>query len=487
MLWGEAEADVLLVDPAVLRTPAASFLQEIREAGHPTEVLYLVSYRALGEALGAMRAGAFGFVAKPIDWEEVRLLVERAAERKTLREEVDRLREHPDAAALVTPAPDAAAPATPAPEAEASQVEAAQADAVAPKEPEPVPVRFELSYEPDVLVGSSPAVERIRAFIARMTGTDAPILLEGPRGAGRTQVARAIHFGGTRAGGPLVDVDGAELNRERAELELRGVARGARVGKASPQPGLIERAHGGTLIIRHPDFLPAEAQERIYGYLNSGVVVPVAEPGHSSRVHVDTRVIFISERPLSRMVDVGSLLPELSRVLGGQTLEVPALRSRLEDLSALARVHMARMGWPNGELEEAALQWLEAQGWPGNLRQFEEAMRRAMRAMVEAGRARPLRLIDFSTPSRFRSAAPRNVSAEPPPRMNDEAMAPPTRAEVAEDSDDVASRDALGGPDASMRASRALTPRPEPRAEIRIGSRVTARRTPQGRREPRGR
>lgn len=420
-------ADVLLVDSEVLRMPAATFLAQLREAGHATEVIYLVSYRALGEALGAMRAGAFGFVSKPIDWEEVRLLVERAAERRTLRDEVDRLRDawdrladrlEPESETDVPPgaADDDRTPRIPpAPSPESVRPEAAS--------PTSAPgftgsVRFELSYEPDVLVGVSESIEQVRRFVRRMTEVDAAVLLEGPRGAGRTQVARALHFGGPRAGGPLLEMDGAEVRRDRAELELRGVARGGAAGAAGAagvgaagatgaagapgaavqQPGLIERAHGGTLVIRHPDFLPREAQERLYGYLNSGIVVPYSGDAPSARIQVDTRLIFVSERPLARMLDVGSLLPELGRMLESNVLAVPPLRERLADLPALSRVHLARMGLPASALDPSVLRWLEAQGWPGNLRQFEEVLRRAVRALVDTGMTRALHLEDFNAP-----------------------------------------------------------------------------------------
>ena len=221
------------------------------------------------------------------------------------------------------------------------------------------------------LVGSSQVMGQLRAAIERVAPTGSRVLITGPAGSGKEVAARMIHARSRRADGPFVILNCATLNPARFEEELFGVEPASNSAGGVRRAGVLERAHGGTLLLDEAADMPLETQGKIVRALQEQGFERV---GGATRVKVDVRVLATTNRDLQAEIAAGRFREDLYYRLAVVPLRTPSLRERREDVPALARHFMARSattsGMPPREVGEDALAALQAYDWPGNVRQL---------------------------------------------------------------------------------------------------------------------
>ena len=237
------------------------------------------------------------------------------------------------------------------------------------------------------MVGRSPAHLRFASGLERVAAADVTVLIQGESGSGKNLAARALHELSPRAALPFVEVDLASLAPTLIESELFGHVAGAFTGARDARRGRFERAGGGTLVLDAIEYLPNEIQAKLLRVLQERVVEPLgAEEGFP----IDLRVVATSTADLATLVREGRFREDLYYRLAVVVLEVPPLRARLEDLEELSArmiaTGAARLGVPERRLSAGALERLRAHAWPGNLRELENALERAL--VLVDGRAR---------------------------------------------------------------------------------------------------
>ena len=225
------------------------------------------------------------------------------------------------------------------------------------------------------LTGDSAGIAAIRGAVERVAPTGSRVLITGPAGAGKEVVARMIHTRSRRADGPFVALNCATLAPSRFEEELFGVETGPDPYTQPRRAGVLERAHGGTLLLDEVSDMPLETQGKIVRALQEQSFERI---GGSQRVRVDVRVLAITNRDLQAEIAAGRFREDLFYRLAVVPLRMPALRERREDVAALARHFLARSadssGIPGRDLSTDALTTLQAYDWPGNVRQLRNLM-----------------------------------------------------------------------------------------------------------------
>jgi DNA-binding NtrC family response regulator len=326
----EGTWDLVLSD---LRMPAMDGLELLTEVRSRHPAVAFVLFTAHGDertAVQALRAGAYDYVPKPFENDEVRALVGRVHEMLALRAENERL-------------------------------------------------RAELADRYGPLIGGSPAMRAVYDIIRRAGPADATVLVTGESGTGKELVARALHDASRRRAGPFVPLNCSALPGELVESEMFGHARGAFTGADRDRTGLFEAASGGTLFLDEIGDLAAGAQAKLLRALEERVVTRV---GEARPREVDVRVVAAANRPLERLVEDGVFRADLLYRFRVIQIELPPLRERREDIPALA-IHLLRdladrHGRRIESLSDDARQALLAHDWPGNVRELRNALERAV-------------------------------------------------------------------------------------------------------------
>ncbi|MBA3898071.1 MAG: nitrogen regulation protein NR(I) [Sphingomonadaceae bacterium] len=226
------------------------------------------------------------------------------------------------------------------------------------------------------LIGRSPAMQNVYRMIARVVATDLTVLILGESGTGKELVARALHDLGPRRAAPFVAINMAAIPRELIEAELFGHERGAFTGATARTAGRFEQAAGGTLFLDEIGDMPMEAQTRLLRVLQSGEFTTV---GGARPVSVDVRIIAATHKNLAELIADGRFREDLYYRLAVVPVELPPLRRRGGDVALLARHFLERAaagGLPRKRLDAASVDRLAAHGWPGNVRELENLMRR---------------------------------------------------------------------------------------------------------------
>jgi DNA-binding NtrC family response regulator len=224
------------------------------------------------------------------------------------------------------------------------------------------------------LIGRSEAFQRMLALVARVAPSRATVLLLGESGTGKELVARAVHEASPRAGKPLVAVDCSSLPENLFESELFGHERGAFTGASTAKGGLVEAASGGTLFLDEVGDIPLPMQVKLLRLLETGTYRRV---GSTELRHADIRVVSATHRNLERMVAEGRFREDLYYRLCTFPIQLPSLRERRGDVALLAPALLQRVAEPRRlQLSPAALAVLEAQDYPGNVRELRNLLER---------------------------------------------------------------------------------------------------------------
>jgi two-component system nitrogen regulation response regulator GlnG len=324
--WVEdGEGDLVITDVVMPDENGLDLVPRIRRVRPDLRVVVMSAQSTLTTAVKATQRGAFDYLPKPFDLNELLAVVGRAL---------------------------AAPPAAETVEGEAS-------------EEEKLP-----------LVGRSPAMQEIYRTVARVTATDLTVMITGESGTGKELVARALHDYGTRRAGPFIAINMAAIPRELIESELFGHERGAFTGATSRTQGRFEQANGGTLFLDEIGDMPPEAQTRLLRVLQEGEFTSV---GGRTPVRVNVRIVAATHRDLRALIRQGLFREDLFYRLNVVPIRLPPLRERAEDIPALARHFLAanrQKGLPAKTLTEGAIERLKAYRWPGNVRELENLMRR---------------------------------------------------------------------------------------------------------------
>jgi two-component system, NtrC family, nitrogen regulation response regulator GlnG len=313
--------DVILPDGNGLRG-----LGEVKDAsGTRPPVIVLSAQNTLDTAVRASAEGAFDYLPKPFDLDELISAVRSAVSRKG------------DAADL------------------------AEAD---------------IQTDDYPIIGRAPAMQQVYRTLARVAPTDLSVLIMGESGTGKELVAAAIHNSSRRRLKPFVAVNMAALPRELIESELFGHEKGAFTGAVARTAGRFEQAEGGTLFLDEIGDMPIEAQTRLLRVLQSGDYSPV---GSARVVRADVRIIAATNKNLPEQVEAGAFREDLYYRLNVIPMELPPLRQRRSDIGLLAQHFLSQgvaRGLPQRALSEAAVHALERHDWPGNVRELGNAMQR---------------------------------------------------------------------------------------------------------------
>jgi two-component system nitrogen regulation response regulator NtrX len=261
------------------------------------------------------------------------------------------------------------------------------------------------------LTGEGHAIVALRAAIDRVAPTGSRVLIAGAPGAGKETVARMIHTKSRRAEGPFVALNCAILAPEKFEQELFGVEAAADASGPSRRVGVLERAHGGTLLLDEVSEMPLETQGKIARVLQEQSFERVG--GSGSRVKVDIRVIASTARDLTGEIAAGRFREDLYYRLAVVPLRVPSLKDRREDIPALAADFLARAaeasGLPARQLASDAIAALQAHDWPGNVRQLRNIMDWMM--IMRSGETEVFRAEHL--PTELAAHAPRALAIDP--------------------------------------------------------------------------
>jgi two-component system response regulator PilR (NtrC family) len=344
--------DLCLTD---MRLPDGSGLDLVRHVSHHHPDLPVAVITAHGDvhsAVESLKAGAFDFVTKPVDLPVLRNLVNTALRLGQSRRTATR-----------------------------------------------------------TLIGDSALMRELRATIAKLARSQAPVFISGESGTGKELAARMIHDQGPRSGGPFMPVNCGAIPADLMESELFGHRRGAFTGAVSDKPGLFQAADGGTLFLDEVAEMPLATQVKLLRAIQEKRVRPV---GAENEVGVDVRILSASHRDLGRLVRDGAFREDLYYRLDVITLTIPPLRERMEDVPELAGHILARLcgGGALPELDAGALAALAAHDFPGNVRELENLLERAT-AMRESGRIKADDLgLDPATRVREHARADLTVRAE---------------------------------------------------------------------------
>ena len=226
------------------------------------------------------------------------------------------------------------------------------------------------------LIGRSPAMQEIYRVLARLMQTDLTVMISGESGTGKELVARALHDYGKRKHGPFVAVNMAAIPRELIESELFGHEKGAFTGASARSTGRFEQADGGTLFLDEIGDMPMEAQTRLLRVLQEGEYTTV---GGRTPIKTDVRIVAATNRDLRQLINQGLFREDLFFRLNVVPIRLPPLRERVEDIPDLVRHFLSQAqeeGLPHKTIDNEGLELLKKYRWPGNIRELENLIKR---------------------------------------------------------------------------------------------------------------
>jgi DNA-binding NtrC family response regulator len=328
-MLGQRPYSVLITDLRMPKLNGMRLIEEIQKRRLPVTVIVTTGHGSIGDAVIAMRMGAYDFLTKPPDPKHVCVLVEKALNERSLQDEVAALR-----------------------------------------------LQLHDRHRFQNVLSKSPKMYEIFELIANVAETNATVLIEGETGTGKEMVARAIHTAG-KPGSPFVAVNCAAFPETLLESELFGHEKGSFTGAAGQRKGRFELANGGSLFLDEVGDIPASMQVKLLRVLQERRFERV---GGNTPIDVEMRIIAATNRHLETMVAENKFREDLYYRLNVIKIDLPPLRERLEDIPLLA-AHFAqkyaRFGQQPAQFSPEALELLLGYNWPGNIRQLENVVERA--------------------------------------------------------------------------------------------------------------
>jgi len=338
-------------------------LRRLEAAGRPEKTIVITAYGSAENAVEALKAGAFDYLTKPVDLRQFRSVVASALGRGP---------------APATPTPGRAGPAAARGGAGGA---ARQAPAAAAAPAAPV-AEAAGGLHPALrrLAGASPPMQQVRSLIERVARGMAPVMVQGESGTGKELVARAIHEVSSRADQPFVAVNCGAIPEQLLEAEFFGYRKGAFTGAAEDRPGFFQAAQGGTLFLDEIGDLPLAMQSKLLRAIQERSVRQI---GAVAEVPVNVRIVSATHKDLALEVQEGRFRQDLYYRLNVIQLRMPPLRERVDDLPLICAAVLERIArdagvWPPPRLSASAMEHLARYGFPGNVRELENLLHRAV-------------------------------------------------------------------------------------------------------------
>jgi len=305
-------------------------LEQAKSQTNAAEVILITAYASIDTCKDAIKRGAFDYLVKPIDIDQLRTLVAQAARKVSLAR--------------------------------------SQAESSLPSQKD--------DFRFDGVLGADPAIAGIFQVLRRVAPTNISVLIEGRSGTGKELLARAIHNNSRRRNKPFRPVNCAGLSETLLESELFGHVKGAFTGAAADRKGLFEIADKGTLFLDEIGDMPLNMQAKLLRVVEDGIVVPV---GSNKPITVDVRIISATNQSLTRLIEEKNFREDLYFRIKGVNISLPALRNRREDIPELAMHFLKEAADETGSkvngITDAAVAALTAYNWPGNIRQLRNSIR----------------------------------------------------------------------------------------------------------------
>ena len=331
-LFSKNKYDVIITDLFLPGASGIDILKHVKEHPLPCSVILITGNATAETAVEAMKEGAFDYIIKPVNFEKLKVLVEKAVEKTRLVAENIYLRQ-----------------------------------------------QLRGKYKFDNIIGNSPAIQPVFSRMEKILHTDSTVLILGESGTGKELVARAIHFNGSRKEKPFIAINCGAIPAELLESELFGHVRGSFTGAVADKPGKFELANHGTIFLDEIGTMPLHLQMKLLRVLQEQEVERV---GSIRKTKLDVRVISATNSDLDERVRRAEFREDLFYRLNVIPIHLPPLRERHEDIALLARHFLrkicADMRHPICELTPDALIAMESYKWPGNVREMENVIERVV-------------------------------------------------------------------------------------------------------------
>ena len=327
-LFGLSRPDLVITDMNMPGMDGLMVLRSVKEISAGTLVLIITAFGTVDIAVEAMKAGAYDYITKPFNREELKLTVKKALQFVGLTEENRRMKD-------------------------------------------------ELADKADVrtIIGTSKEMEKVFDIVRKVADTEASVLITGESGTGKELVARSIHAKSSRRNAPFIAINCAAIPRDLLESELFGHVKGSFTGAVKDKTGKFLLADGGTLFLDEVGDLPVELQPKLLRALQEKVIEPVG----GIRPHkLDVRVVAATNLDIDKAISDGRFREDLYYRLSVIPIDLPALRERRDDIPHLIRYFCKKHGSAQVAFDKDALEVMVRYGWPGNVRELENSVERLL-------------------------------------------------------------------------------------------------------------
>ena len=323
--------DLVIVDLRIGDESGIDLIRVVKQSYPDTESILLTAHGTIESSVEAMQAGAFDYCTKPFTNHEFMLRVNKALERKRMKEEIVSLRQH-----------------------------------------------VAMNYGFDNIVGISKQIEQVKETARRVAPTDISVLITGASGTGKELFARAIHHHSQRRNQPFIAIDCSTIPETLMESELFGHTKGSFTSASENKKGLFEQADGGTVFLDEVSNMPPSIQVKLLRFLQDSVVRKI---GSSVSTKINIRLIAATNRDLAAMVGEGEFREDLYYRLNVIPLNLPTLKERVEDVEILTDYFLRRIATeickPSLTICRDAVEKMRSHSWPGNIRELENTLKRA--------------------------------------------------------------------------------------------------------------
>jgi len=324
--------DLILMDIRMLNVSGIEALEQIKIINPEIPVIIMTAYASVETAVSALKKGAYDYLTKPLDFDELKITIERATEHNRLKKENEYLKS-----------------------------------------------RLGEQFDRQNLIGQSKEMAKLLETVAQVAPTEATVLIAGESGTGKEMIANAIHYNSLRKSAPFIKINCAALTETLLESELFGHEKGAFTGAERRREGKFLQAHGGSLFLDEVSEMSKAMQVKLLRVLQEREVTRV---GGSDLIKVDVRVIAASNKDLKEEIQKGNFREDLFYRLNVVFLNVPPLRQRKEDIPILAQHFLKHFSERNNKSIQGytplAMQKIMAYSWPGNIRELMNAVERAV-------------------------------------------------------------------------------------------------------------